>query len=456
MPICRRVSLDGAAQAEAGSCRYECSRNGCLWRAAELDEAVGASADCLFHPGVWSPDQSQGHWHAHWSCCGATWLEPGCARGHHAVVDLLTAEKRCRKCGELFVLGNSASSLCTDGAAHVPKPLWPDEDAQHTWDFTSVDGHSWTASTYVMDELDPEMEYFLRWCFSRTGWDYYGFSLACLHQVAARVVARLRKLGRALHPGGLKWYKAKLERESQEFFVLDSMFCIGITRFNRDPIVMEYIRTVAMPSLSDIAGEAPLRIWCCGCATGEEVWTLKMYAEHFPTQRWTGDDLAAPRIELLGTDCQMDGIQRARRARYILKDSSIKRMPQEWLDSCLSVSLDNGQHVVELRPEMRENVQFKTQDVRDEMPEGLFHIILCRHSVFEYFDANQRSSVLRRMLSHLHKGGYLVVGINDKIPAGFPQLQRVTDSLNLRGIYRSTGRPRVQSLSCGPRAAAVP
>ena len=44
--------------------------------------------------------------------------------------------------------------------------------------------------------------------------------------------------------------------------------------------------------------------------------------------------------------------------------------------------------------DFRENIEFAEQDIRKELPEGIFHLILCRNLVFTYFDEQQQRIIL--------------------------------------------------------------
>lgn len=53
------------------------------------------------------------------------------------------------------------------------------------------------------------------------------------------------------------------------------------------------------------------------------------------------------------------------------------------------------------------------QDIRRELPDGRFDLILCRNLVFTYFAAAERGRITDTLLSRLRPGGYLVPGAHE-------------------------------------------
>ena len=53
-----------------------------------------------------------------------------------------------------------------------------------------------------------------------------------------------------------------------------------------------------------------------------------------------------------------------------------------------------------------------------EMPDGPFHLVLCRNLAFTYFDADRQREILRGIDERLVAGGYLLVGALESFPEG--------------------------------------
>jgi len=155
------------------------------------------------------------------------------------------------------------------------------------------------------------------------------------------------------------------------------------------------------------SGRSPVvRVWSAGCASGEEIYTVAILADSL------GSDCPDVRWRLLATDVSERMLDRARRGRY--PSSSLKDVPASWLGGALRRSGD--EYVV--RPEFRRAVEFRRHDVRREMPDGPWDLVLCRNLVFTYFDEPLGREILRRIVDRIALGGVLVTGKQESLPGG--------------------------------------
>jgi chemotaxis protein methyltransferase CheR len=69
-------------------------------------------------------------------------------------------------------------------------------------------------------------------------------------------------------------------------------------------------------------------------------------------------------------------------------------------------------------------VEIIEQDIRKEMPEGPFDLVLCRNLVFTYFDVALQVVLLERLLRRMVPSGVLVIGGHESLPAGEWLLER--------------------------------
>ena len=88
-----------------------------------------------------------------------------------------------------------------------------------------------------------------------------------------------------------------------------------------------------------------------------------------------------------------------------------------------------------LKKEYRSNVTFLVQDLRDSVPDGRFHLILCRNLAFTYFDETSQRAALRRLLDKLTPGGALIIGKGESLPEGRWAIEPWSLPM---GIYRKT------------------
>src|SRR5471032_2968648 len=70
-------------------------------------------------------------------------------------------------------------------------------------------------------------------------------------------------------------YQALLERQPAEFDALIGAMLIKVTSFFRDPELLAEIASRVLPQvLAEKRQGEEIRIWCAGCATGEEAFSV--------------------------------------------------------------------------------------------------------------------------------------------------------------------------------------
>lgn len=133
---------------------------------------------------------------------------------------------------------------------------------------------------------DAEGIDFLRWCLPRLRLAWHGYRL---RRIRRRVYRRIEERMRQLALPDVGAYRAHLERDEDEWSVLETLCWIPISRFYRDRAVFEFLERPVLPALSAMAverGETELRCWSAGCAAGEEpytvamIWRLRVASEH--------------------------------------------------------------------------------------------------------------------------------------------------------------------------------
>lgn len=258
---------------------------------------------------------------------------------------------------------------------------------------------------------------FLQWALPQMRMRWPGFRKV-RRQVCRRIAGRLEELNLA----GLSNYKTYLADHSEEWKKLDSLCRISISRFYRDKSAYHFLQDVVLKELAKEAKTDRLRCWCCGCAAGEEPYTLSLIWHQVLKPYFPATDL-----EIIATDSMDNMLNRALKGGY--GKSSIKELPEELLQA--GFNRQNKEYI--LKSQYRDSVRFIKQDVRKRMPGGPFHLILCRYLVFTYFDEKLQEELLDKILSRLVPGGALVLGKIDRLPWKTEKLDPWSEKDN---IYR--------------------
>ena len=235
-------------------------------------------------------------------------------------------------------------------------------------------------------------------------------------KVRRQVRKRIAKRMTQLRLDDLAAYRDRLESLPDEWSMLDSFCRISISRFYRDKAVFRHLGDRVVPTLAAMTldrNDRQLRCWCIGCASGEEPYTLAIiWCRHLAAQ--------FPQLDfhILATDADETMLDRAERAEY--PHTAVKDLPDEWIADCFQ----RKGPVYRLVPEIQSRVHFQQQDIRHETPVGesgepaTFHLVLCRNSVFTYFDEPAQQQMLRRIEKNIIAGGVLVIGKSEVLPDG--------------------------------------
>lgn len=193
------------------------------------------------------------------------------------------------------------------------------------------------------------------------------------------------------------------------------------TYFYREPSAFELLGQ-AVAELASKRSEKRLRIWCAGCSTGQEAYSLAMEFANTAAawQGWT--------IEILGTDVSDAAIVQAREGLYsqfeIQRGLGVRQMIR-WFQS------DNEQW--RALPELRAKVRFHRHNLLEAPPStSRFDVILCRN-VLLYFTQPARATAFERLASAVAPDGVLMLGAGETV---IGQTSRFVSAHDHRGLYR--------------------
>jgi chemotaxis protein methyltransferase CheR len=177
---------------------------------------------------------------------------------------------------------------------------------------------------------------------------------------------------------------------------------VGETYFLRDENQFALVRQL-LPELAATRSPLPVRVWCAGCASGEEPYSVAILAE----QLGLGD-----RVTVLGTDLSRARLAQARRAIY--RPWSMRGVDPAVTDRFF----DARGSSFHLRPHIRDRVEFRYLNLAEDrfpsLTAGIWgmDLVLCRN-VLIYFDRPTIERVARRLVDTLGEDGWLLLGASD-------------------------------------------
>ncbi len=260
---------------------------------------------------------------------------------------------------------------------------------------------------------DTDCVAFLQWALPQMSMRWPGFRKV-RRQVCKRVARRMR----ALDLETVEQYRDRLTADRDEWLVLEAACRITISRFYRDRHVFDVLAKSVLPAIAEVAldEDRSVQCWCAGCASGEEVYTLAILWDIVIRPSFPDVD-----FDVVGTDADPVMITRAEKACYT--SGSLKDMPSEWLDR----AFDRFDDKFCVAARYRRRVTILSQDIRDEMPEGPFDLVLCRNLAFTYFETSLQGKILKQIKARLRPSGYLVIGAHETLPEGVIAFEQLDD-----------------------------
>lgn len=199
-------------------------------------------------------------------------------------------------------------------------------------------------------------------------------------------------------------YAQYLQLRTDEVRLLHEDALINVTRFFRDPEFWHSLSTHVLPTFfQNRSPEKPVRIWCAGCATGEEAYSLAMTVLEYLTTN--GMDTT---VQIFATDASEHAIEIARTAIY--PESLIAEIPPERLRRFFT-AIDRGYQVSK---RVRDCCIFARQNLASDPPFSHIDLLSCRN-VLIYFNQSMQKQLISTFHYALEPDGYLLLGGSESL-----------------------------------------
>ena len=223
------------------------------------------------------------------------------------------------------------------------------------------------------------------------GFDFSAYKVSSLMR---RIQKRMREVGVESYAA----YSDYLEVHPHEFGPLFDTVLINVTAFFRDPPAWDFVANTLLPRIRADKGEAPIRVWSAGCASGEEAYTLAMLlVEAF------GEEEFKQRIKIYATDADEGALATARLGSFESRHTA--GIPPEMCEKYFEAA---GTRYV-FRPDLRRCMIFGRHDLIQDAAISRLDLLVCRNALM-YFNAETQEKILARFHFALNKSGYLFLG----------------------------------------------
>ena len=263
--------------------------------------------------------------------------------------------------------------------------------------------HAFGKSAHPLTPPLPKSEDALKKIFillrTQTGHD---FSQYKSNTIKRRIERRM-----AVHQiADLGGYVRFLQQTPVEVEALFRDMLIGVTSFFRDPEVFAAFETKIIPRL--FAGKpagAPIRIWCCGCSTGEEAYSIAILL------REQMDKLNINyQLQIFATDIDNRAIEQARSGLYpssISADISPQRLARFF-------TMEADGSAFRINKGIRDMLVFSEQDVIKDPPFSKLDLVSCRNLLI-YMNGDLQKRLVPLFHYALNPGCFLFLGTSETV-----------------------------------------
>lgn len=166
-----------------------------------------------------------------------------------------------------------------------------------------------------------------------------------------------------------------------------------------------------------------IKIWCAGCATGEEPYSLAMVLKEYFNK-----DIINWDVRILATDISYPALTQSQSGIY--QKEKIEPIQPMYRTKYFKKRDDDKYQIDE---NLQKMILFKRLNLMDEnYPfKGKFDIIFCRN-VMIYFDKITKDALINKFYRYLNNRGYLFIGHSESISRETTPLKYVKPSVYKR------------------------
>jgi chemotaxis protein methyltransferase CheR len=222
----------------------------------------------------------------------------------------------------------------------------------------------------------------------------------------AFIEARLQPAVRRLELGDVQTLVQRLSTGRDPGLIQAVVEALAVTEtaFFRDKTPFDQLKREVLPALASARRDRPVRVWCAGCATGQEAYSVALLAEQL-----RGEGAPVP-FEILGTDLSDRCLEKAASGLYTqfeVQRGLPIRLLIDWFEQ-----IDEMWRVT---PRLRQMVSWRRFNLLDAPdPAQVWDVILCRNVLCD-FDDDIRRVVLQRMAGVLAEDGRLLLGLSETV-----------------------------------------
>lgn len=204
-------------------------------------------------------------------------------------------------------------------------------------------------------------------------------------------------------------YLTASSHRTRELELLFEKITTNETSFFRDIRQLDVFRTHVLKPVLDAltkSGTKKLNIWCAGCSSGEEAYTLSIILHEMLKMSIIGWN-----ISIFANDLSAAMIAKAKRGLY--NEYTLRNTPKEIIDKYF-IPQPGG---FKVHPKVQKPVTFAVLNLNDSLAVKRIptsHIVFCRNVII-YFDDAMKRKVVNQFYDNLVPKGYLIIGHSESL-----------------------------------------
>ena len=267
---------------------------------------------------------------------------------------------------------------------------------------------------------DIEIDLLLEAVYQVSGYDFRSYA-------RASIVRRMRRFLVGSDCATISDMIGKVLHDEDFLYGLVQNVSVPVTEMFRDPFVFRTLREKVVPVLRTWPH---VKIWCAGCATGEEVYSLTIVLK---------EEGVYDKSIIYATDFNDASLHHAEKGIYTV--DKIQEATRNYQESGGKNSFSQYYHskygAAVLNGSLRERIVFANHNLVSDQVFGEMHLIFCRN-VMIYFNRELQGRVLKLFTESLVHGGFLCLGTKEDLQ--FTEVGSLFTSMDDKAkLYKKSG-----------------
>lgn len=232
--------------------------------------------------------------------------------------------------------------------------------------------------------------------------EVYGIDFS--YYKSATITRRIDRRMSIVNSATFEDYSQRVLSDLSELDTLYKDLLIGVTRFFRDAEAFDVLRDKVVPATLDrVPPEEEIRVWCPGCATGEEPYSIAIIFLEQMKQR-----KRPPNIKIFASDMHRDSLHTAAEGLY--PDACMEEMSTELCDEYF-IREAGGYRVIS---GLRKVLIFSPHNLIKDPPFTKMDLVSCRNLLIYFQPAAQIRSLISFHFA-LKVDGHLFLGPSESV-----------------------------------------